>query len=381
MNGTLALWYQSKTQGPPQSEPSRRSNDAPSVQLHVNLWRDIDKDFNFLDVGFLLEEVADMDRLNLYIPGMIDTGSIHDLSNALKDADTLNAVFNQVAVIQHDADEHFIVATDSDRQRVIHHIEPSRDLAISPVTVPGRGRGTIVALNTALCDRIRNAAHSQHEHYVRLRIFLRGEARSLFTAEESAPGVGLSLTQDVLETTEFRLNERRSYPPPILQSSMRGQVRLKSVYYFLIRSKNHQLGSQHQNFRKVRNLEPDIWTSYIRVGQPASRRWRRKPRADGMIIYQWRAIEKDGKSLDDFIAYASFRRAQAKILAYLVAILAIGGVGSALLNFGIWGLKEAYESVGWAEPNDGVSNLAVGGLLAFLALGPMIYSRLRSWLN
>lgn len=381
MNGTLALWYQSKTQGPPQSEPSRRSNDAPTVHLHVNLWRDIDKDFNFLDVGFLLEDVADMDRLNLYIPGTIDTGSIHDLSNALKDADTLNAVFNQVAVIQHDADEHFIVATDSDKQRVIHHVEPSRDLAISPVTVPGRGRGTTVALNTALCDRIRNPAHSGHEHYVRLRVFLRGEARSLFTAEESAPGVGLSLTQDVLETTEFRLNERRSYPPPILQSSMRGQVRLKSVYYFLIRSKNHQLGSQHQNFRKIRNLEPDIWTSYMRVGQPAAPRWRRKPRADGMIIYQWRAIEKDGKSLDDFIAYASFRRVQAKILAYVVAILAIGGVGSALLNVGIWGLDEAYKSFGWTEPNDGVSNLIVGGLLAFLALGPMIYSRLRSWVN
>lgn len=381
MNGTLALWYQSRTQGPPQSEPSRRSGNAPSVQLHVNLWRDIDKDFNFLDVGFLLEDVSDLDRLNLYIPGPIDCASIYDLSNALKDADTLNAVFNQVAVIQHHADQHFIVATDSDKQRVIHHVEPSRDLAINPVTVPGRGHGTIVALNTAFCDRIRDPAYSAHEHYIRLRVFLRGEARNLFTTEESAPGVGLSLTQDVLETTEFRLNERRSFPPPILQNSMQGQVRLKSVYYFLIRSKNHQLGSQHQNFRKVRNLEPDIWTSYLQVGQPAAPRWGRRPRADGMIIYQWREIDQADKPLDDFIAYAGFRRVQAKIPAYVVAILAIGGVGSALLNVGIWGLHGMYDFLGKTKPNEGLSNLLVGGVLAFCALGPMIYSHFRSRLN
>lgn len=381
MNGTLALWYQSRTPDPPQSEPSRRSDKAPSVQLHVNLWRDIDKDFNFLDVGFLLENVADLDRLNLYIPGPVDAASIYDLSNALKDPDTLNAVFNQVAVIQHDADQHFIIATDPGKQRVIHHIDPLRDLAIGPVTVPGRGGGTTVALNTAFCDRIRDPAHSGHEHYVRLRVFLRGEARNLFTTEESAPGVGLSLTQDVLETTEFRLNERRSYPPPILQSSMRGHVKLKSVYYFLIRSKNHQLGSQHQNFRKVRNLEPDIWTSYLQVGQPPTPRWRRKPRAEGMIIYQWRATDRQDKPLDDFIAYASFRRSQAKILAYLVAILAIGGVGSALLNVGIGLMHEIYAGLGWAKPKDGFSNLIVGALLAFLALCPMIYSKARSQRN
>lgn len=351
------------------------------MRLHVNLWRDIDKDFNFLDVGFLLEEVDDLDRLYLYIPGPIDPACFFDLSSALKDADTLNAVFNEVAVIQREADEHFIVATDSVKLRVIHHINPDRDLAIYPINVPGRGRGTIVALKTALCARIGDPMQAAHEHYVRLRVFLRGEARNLFSTEESAPGVGLSLTQDVLETTEFRLNERRSYPPLILQRSMLGQVRLKSVHYFLIRSKNHQLGSQHQNFRKVRNLEPEIWTSYLRVGQPPPRRWGRKPRADGMIIYQWRAIAKDEKPLDDFIAYASFRIVQAKIPAYLVAILAIGGVGGALLNVGISGLHWMYGEMGWPQPSTGLSNLYVGAMLGVFALGPMILSRIRGRRN
>lgn len=41
LNGTLALRYQSKTQGPLQSELSRLRNAAPTVQLHVNRRRDI----------------------------------------------------------------------------------------------------------------------------------------------------------------------------------------------------------------------------------------------------------------------------------------------------------------------------------------------------
>lgn len=382
MNGTLALWYESKTSEERRSEATRRRGGEPSVRLHVNLWRDIGKDFNFLDVGFLLEEVGDLDRLYLYIPGPIDPTCFFDLSSALKDADTLNAVFNEVAVIKREADEHFIVATGSSKLRVIHHVKPDRDLAVYPINVPGRGRGTIVALKTAFCARIGDQTQADHEHYVRLRIFLRGEARNLFSTEESAPGVGLSLTQDVLETTEFRLNERRSYPPLILQRSMLGPVSLKSVHYFLIRSKNHQLGSQHQNFRKVRNLEPDIWTSYLRVGLPSPGRFGRRPQADGMIIYQWRAIAtEEEKPLDDFIAYASFRIVQAKIPAYLVAILAIGGVGSALLNVGIAALHWMYGELGWPKPSSGLSNLYVGAMLGVFALSPMILSRLRGRRN
>ncbi|MCV5598337.1 hypothetical protein OFN66_32140, partial [Escherichia coli] len=70
-----------------------------------------------------------------------------------------------------------------------------------------------------------------------------------------------------------------------------------------------------------------------------------------MIIYQWRAIAKDEKPLDDFIAYASFRIVQAKIPAYLIAILAIGGVGGALLSVGISGLHWICGEMGWPKPS------------------------------
>lgn len=287
-----------------------------------------------------------------------------------------------MALLERDADQHFVVKAGTTR-RVIHHVDPASDLAIQPVTVPGRIGGTIVALNSGLCARISLSENASSQHYVRLRIFLDGPAQNLFTTEDAATSVGLSLTQDVLETTEFRLNERRSFPHVILQRSETGKVRLASVHYFLIRSKNHQLGSQHQNFRKVRHLEPDIWTSYLRVGQPPKSRWSKKTSADGMLIYQWREMAKKDADkevyLDDFIAYASFRIVHAKILAYLVAILAIGGVGGALLNVGIAVLRLSAEAPNWGARDDLVANAITGTILGALALTPMAFAKLRRW--
>lgn len=424
MNGTLALWYESKADpdldeqvddgatmdtgaevdvrdktaaGEPCASHEKNAGGElganeevggpivpPLVRLHVNLWRDIGKKFNFLDVGFQLEETADLDRLYLYLPAQIEITSIFDLSNALKDGDTLNAVFNEVAAIEREADEHFIVKTDTGR-RIIHHVDPARDISILPVPIPGRPCGTTITLKSALCARINDPTNRAAQHYVRLRIFLHGDAQNLFTTDDGATSLGLSLTQDTLETTEFRLNERRSFPHVILERAAKGQVRLCSVHYFLIRSKDHHLGSQHQNFRKVRHLEPDIWTSYLLVGQPAPRGWTRKPRADGMIIYQWRAIARKDKVtnepvfLDDFIAYASFRIAKDKILAYFVAALAIGGVGSALLNVGLSGLARFLKIIGQGPLGVGWSNLITGIILGLAALTPMWFSKLKRW--
>jgi hypothetical protein len=381
MNGTLALWFE------PRSDPEegflrnisknvrRPLAAAPIVRLHVNLWRDLDKAFNFLDVGFLLSEATRLGRLHLYLPAPLETDAIVDLSGALKDADTLNAVFNEVAEIDGEADDHFMVKTASG-MRKIHHVDVQREVQLTPMNSPGRGQGTVIALNSDLCARIAGDGDHNGEHYVRLRIFLRGEARSLFTTEDQTRGVGLSLLQDVLETTEFRLNESRSYPPSMLERASRGRVRLASVHYFLIRSRDFQIGSQHATFRKVRNLEDDIWDGYLAVGQPSSA-GRRPKLGEGMIIYQWREIAEKGKSLDDFIAYASFRTARPKIPAFLIAIVAIGGLGSAILNMTTNLIASLGSTFGWVPGPLLLNVIAAGVLAAFVGL-PMAVSAVRN---
>ncbi|WP_157099178.1 hypothetical protein [Novosphingobium rosa] len=378
MNGTLALWCQRlKLEG--------GSEKLPAVQLHVNLWRDLDKHFNFLDVGFVLEEVESLERLCLYLPAPIEAEAIFDLSGALSDPDTLNAVFNDVSLISTDADDHFVVRTGQvgegkEKLRTIHKLDPRKDIAVEKVNVHGQRRGTTISLNTALCRRIRSLSPETNDHYVRLRIYLQGEARTLFTTEDTPKGLGLSLTQDVLETTEFRLNERRSYPADILRRADQGKLNLRSVHYFLIRRKDYQLGSQHQNFRKVRYLEHHIWNSYIQVGFPQGSGARKSAlSSEGMIIYQWREKVEEGKSLNDFIAYASFRTVRSKIPAYIFAAFAIGGIGSAVHNVVVACLQLMFHRFGWAIDDQGRLSLIAGVILCGLLCVPTLLESFQRW--
>lgn len=387
MNGTLALWYQrlapKKALWYQRFVLKKGRDDTPAVQLHVNLWRDLDSHFNFLDVGFVIENVMCLERLYLYLPAPIDKEAIFDLSSALMDADTLNAVFNDVALITTVADDHFIVSSGrvdegKERLRTIHILNPKDDIAVHGVNVQGQRCGTTIALNTALCQRIRETRHSTHDHYVRLRIYLQGKARTLFTTEDSSGGLGLALTQDVLETTEFRLNERRSYPAEILRRADQGKVNLRSIHYFLIRRKNYQLGSQHQNFRKVRYLEHGIWDSYIQVGPPRDNGSRRPTlSADDMIIYQWRENAGKDEVLEDFIAYASFHTTRSKVPAYILAIFAIGGIGSAVHNIVVSGLQHMYRSFGWTIGGPGKQSFIAGVILCCLVAFPALIDFIR----
>ena len=161
-----------------------------------------------------------------------------------------------------------------------------------------------------------------------------------------------------------------------------------SVHYFLIRSRNYQLSSQHQTFRKARNLEEGIWDSYLSVGREGLRR---SSRLKGMIIYQWRetaasrGTKVDGGSSDvveplsGFTAFASFRTAQSRFWAYVIAALALGGVGSTLCNLFAALIGPVFVHHGWRKPPQlWVSLSTVPVLLAIAAL-PAVCLRAKAW--
>jgi hypothetical protein len=299
------------------------------------------------------------------------------LSGALKDSDTLNAIFNEVTDIEREEDNYFVTKTGDDRRRAIHHLNTAADLTVGYVNVPGGARGTVIALTSRLCRRIASAPGELQ--YVRLRVSLRDRAKNLFSVTDIASPIGFALNEDILETTEFRLNERRSYPPSILSRATGHEVTLNGVYYFLIRSKGHQLASQHQTFRKARNLEKDIWEGYISFPDGENRAAERAARnSAGMIIYQWRELanEKKNAKLDDFLAYATFRSSKPRIGAYVVAALAIGGVGGAMLNIALSVVRVGFDWMEWARPAAWAANASGALLLIFVAAVSLAVRRL-----
>ena len=120
---------------------------------------------------------------------------------------------------------------------------------------------------------------------------------------------------------EFRLNEKRNFSEELRLRQQNGRPpKISAVHYFLIRDLTVELTQSHATFRKMRRLEPGLWDNYLsKLGSP---------RPENMIIYHWRELAKDGGTVDDFIALASFRQSGRNIILYLLAIVVLGVMGS-----------------------------------------------------
>lgn len=333
MNGTLALWFE-------RHDPTVDAN-PPRLNLHVNVWKDISEAHNFLDLGFQLSDVATLGRFYLFFPVLFAVERVSDLSRILKYSKTLSAVFNDVVEVAETGDRYFKTEIDARRHLTIHHIEEG-DLAIEPVQMEDGSRGCTLQFTDALCQRLRE--RPDEDHYLRVRFVLDGERSALFSTEVRAGDWRFASASNVLELNEFRLNERRSFPREITRASRDKFLNIRSIHYFLVRDVERQIVLQFPEARKVRQLEAALWGPYLdaRPGAGNARVAKALPR---LMIYHWRemapkpseatprrwfskAEAPDEPGLEDFITFASFRRAKPNHFVYAVAIVILGGLGS-----------------------------------------------------
>lgn len=333
MNGTLALWF----------EPHHPEAAAspPRLNLHVNVWKDISDSHNFLDLGFQFSDAADLGRFYLFFPVLFAVERVSDLSRIMKYSKTLSAVFNDVVEVAETADRFFKTEIDDRPHLTIHHIDDG-DLAIEPVQMEDGSRGCTLQFTDALCRRLRD--RPDEDHYLRVRFVLDGERSTLFSTEVRAGDWRFASASNVLELNEFRLNERRSFPRQITRASRDKFLNIRSIHYFLVRDVERQIVLQFPEARKVRQLEAALWGPYLdhRPGVKNGRVAKALPR---LMIYHWRELAPkpseaaprrwfskaehvDEPGLEDFITFASFRRAKPNHLVYAVAIVILGGLGS-----------------------------------------------------
>ncbi|OAG75632.1 hypothetical protein Amal_03185 [Acetobacter malorum] len=351
MYGTLGLWYE-----PCAKEETDQNGKvfSPCAEIHVNLWRDVAYKFNFFDFGMLIENIENLDKIFLYIPTLVKKEQICDLGKSLKEGDTLNAVFNDVYNINKEFDGYFLVSkagSSNIGKKIIYEINVDNCIELSEVSIGGGSRGTILSISCKFIKFMKESDVKDHNNikkYIRLRIFLDKNSKNIFTSDDKSSDIGFSISQNLTEVTEFRFNERRSYPPDVLKRSFSGkQFNIKSIYYFLIRNKGYTLKSQHQNFKKIRFLEPGIWDIYASCGNTKRKILRLN---QSMMIYQWRMSAVEGSDgIEDFTAYASFERSRLKFISYIVVLLAFGGVGGAVLNILVDYMKIYMHSTGFKE--------------------------------
>lgn len=315
MDGTLALWF----------DPLGDAHaDAPRIDVHVNLWRDLPSGFDFLDVGLRFKDVAELARVLMFVPGRITRDDVSDLWAVMRYGEVLKIVFNEVVLPGPGSADAYLIEQDGQPWLTMHRIDVTRDLSFETVYSPD-GDGTIITFEEHFCNRLR-AAMNGCDGYARFRIDLQGAASRMFTVETHSQHGHLAPTTDVTETTEFRLNVVRSYPEVVAHRARVGRFSIEKVHYFLIRDVGRRMVAQHGGVRNVRRLETRPWRAYVenRPGGDAGD-------MDRFVIYHWKA---DGRiqPFEEFAAYASFAADRPHLAWYAVGIVLLGALGSAVAS-------------------------------------------------
>ena len=327
MEGTLALWF----------DPFDIGAAAPRLELHVNLWRDLSADFNFLDIGFRLTDLANLRQFHLFFPVPVRLGSLSDLADTLRYGDTLKAVFNDLVVAGTGDAQTYATELDGQYHLTIHRFDVAQDLSLEVVATPPFD-GTILTFGEELCSRLR--AVGGGEQYLRLRIHLDGRSRDLFTRDIASGDWRLATTTGITEITEFRFNERRSYPEAVARRARDSAFDIERIHYFLIRDIEHQLTNQHRQLRNLRKLEGQLWTPYLQGEPTSSGAWRAPTKVvRRLAIYHWSTEAKRSEGsgamiyVKAFTAFASFRAARSHLGIYALAIVLLGAMGSLVASY------------------------------------------------
>lgn len=332
MQGTLALWFEpfeiaddKKSFFPAKfsRKPEEPEFYPNSIELHINIWRDLDESVNFLDVGVRFLDASSIRSFAFYLPAPIQLADIKDLGQTMRSGLTLNAVFNDVVKVGTSGDRYYNIQRSGIDDRVF--ILDEGDFSVREDNDPSFGHGSIITFSERLGTDIRECPTSS---YIRFRIRLEGAAAELFSSEITARDAGFVSSPARLELTECRLNERRSIPKSILEANDRGKFNIQAIHYFLIRDFEHQLFMQHSHFDKVRRLEGQIWSDYL-ANTIAQAEDRISKITEKMLIYHWKVKAKGkNESIGDFVAFASFMTAKTSLAYYAIVIVLLGAAGS-----------------------------------------------------
>ena len=315
MNGSLAVWCD--------TAPRQVSGLEPRLDLHFNMWLDLPgANSDVLDIGILFKEARQIEQLNLYVPALIPRDAIIDLSEVLHHDQTLSAVFNSTLFVGADRileghRKRGFEVRDSKDKITLRVVCLDFDSDVEVELLQGN-EGTIIKFTKSMFLGINEVGGA---HYVRFRIKLKGELRTLFRNASNPHDSMLRSGFHSTDVIEFRVNERRNFGDYLRKIKMEFP-KIEAIHYFLVRDISTELVQSHADFRKMRRLEPKLWDRYLReLGTSAPERW---------IIFHWREGGIPGADVEDFIALAFFTKPRYHLLAYLAVIVLLGAAGSGI---------------------------------------------------
>lgn len=323
MRGSIAIWHE--------KEKDSANGYAPRVEVHINMWKG-DRDskqrrFHLFDIGLLFKEVRSIKTLSLCLPFVIEREQITDLFGIMNDDTTLSAIFNETLTAHQEVGRSITSFEAKDEKgRTLFFVtscDTAQDLTMREVG-SGDDAGMVITWKREFLDRLNG---NIGDHYLRIRIAVPYDTPNGFISEIHPKESAFLSTISTNEIVEFRLNEPRDFSAAILKElepttdRKPELIEVTAVHYFLIRNMSVEMTQSHTGFKKMRRLEPRIWTRYLEDEPQFA--------PDKMIIYHWSSPPKE--RVDSFKALATFRSYYTGRLAvYAAVIIGLGALGSAL---------------------------------------------------
>jgi hypothetical protein len=339
MRGSIAIWHDTLDDG--------AKGYAPRAEIHINIWkgdkRNNKRRFHLLDIGVRFKEVRSLRTLSICLPFEVEPEQISDLFDVMHHSSTLSAIFNETLSAGELQNNGKIFTALDERKKVQFYVSrcSESDRGLTSIGT-GQDVGTVIMRNDGFFDRIRGKIGDQ---YFRLRVSVPFGAKNGFVSEVVPDDSAFLSTISTNEIVEFRLNERRNFSTAILDrlSGSADLIEVSAVHYFLIRDMTVEMTQSHNSFKKIRRLEPEIWTRYLR----------KEPQIvpENMIIYHWSSIAQPDGTVESFTALATFRAyITGRLRVYAMVVVALGAMGSALQSCSQAPLTALVGGYGTQEP-------------------------------
>jgi hypothetical protein len=297
---SLAIWCSRKN-----SEPI-----SPKIEAHFNLWK-LDKrnDFDcFLDFGLMLENAANIDHINIFIPKQIDKSNLEDLGKTFKgNTDLVSALFNEEYRVTTSAGNKVIdvLCAEGRASFYIYILDLDNDIAIENAF-----NGSIIKMRVP-------PELAGKKHYYRMR--LRHSYVDSITYVDKPPNSPLESAFFVTELVDFRVNDKRDLNESLLERiRTEGEIKFSKIHFFLMRNASDDYVYSYRPPSSSRKLE-DVWRKYVAENYSLAR----------TIAYDW----KESGELPSFSAFAKFKSLRCSfwtILVFILVIIALGILSSFL---------------------------------------------------
>ena len=245
---SMQIWYESVS-----GQESNRSD----IDIDVNVCKlRMRKSQNtYLDFGFKIKNPGNVKRMFVYLPWKLQKDDVKDLGIKFREDRLLNGVFNE-DYARTLATKKYFVWKDKKHVFTIQILSGEEDISVEI-----RFSGTLISLKVD--DPIKD-----EDSYIRIRVIcpeVSKNGRNGFFRLYRPKFFFFDNAFSMLDTTDFRINERRSIQNSDLMQDIEKKVRfsVKEVKYFLIVPFDDEL-LESSHLRYQRQLEGGgFWNYYL----------------------------------------------------------------------------------------------------------------------